>query len=1041
MPALDDDHPYILDMECVAALNTILVEAAVVNNPVASPAVFAWSIVLREAHTTAAVRKETRELGQNQKALDGIERQPTTDDDADYREVLNEPSSRRRNSTSSEFSHETSFCDKVMDAVKGTELGDGLVEFLATSSVNTCQVISILTRLAMTSAALTTTTQRKIRLTILDCIRCTTSFLGYIPEVVGAILAAMTGNEQFWDLCETVPAGDSPIRAFCMDDVLRQNILGMAISRYPYESLPFLRLIRVIASYQELSETEDSLMVFTWLGTLKSFTHEMPPDFMMYKTIHEEENANNIQLMQTIPLFESCDTRRFLYTERDLQEGPTFDKMSALGSREFFLLPLSTTGRIITDSEPKVVVWWHELSGLKYLGKLLETAIATSNLQDAITRQAVDRDSLIEIVGLFATLLQAGHNMARQGERVPVHKILEEASNGLSPNRDIVGVIFSIFEEELQRIAEGSSSQSLELLVNCVQFMSALMPILPGRIWPLLARSGLLDISGKGSSLTTILTNVELVSSRYDFLLSCVRLLETLVEDASTNAVVRKTKSRALTRLGAAPDPVTGVPNHVLSSVLLSFSRVVSEVFIAACNWKYVDINQRLMLSLLCSRVLERILHLAYCIDDLASPEARLTGSFAPAADYIIHNFLSSSSGHLRFQPFLRGLLDGLATPDSSLATHTSSIWLQHVKSVLELSTTLIRLSSLTGKTSTQLESQLYKATPLVVRLYAVHDAYQDPIVQLLDALVVNAATGDKEPPSLLGYLGEQTCKNFLAMLSDLGKPLDDGAHTISIWRLLTSVVSSRQQWFAIYLLTGKTPRASIGKLDTDNAATVATKPLLSVAFKTLEKIEDISPVLAIAMLEFVSRSQNFWPWAMNELFSNGNEASPFIVAISKHVSGFNPVTANMKLEECLRGAHQARIAALVAEVLAMYLFHMRQLGQSDKSVAFVLEHIGYYQRCGVAVPSYNNSLNGNLTKNFETAFPGCTLQNFKRTDLEVRERGRNYYYDLELASTMLSANQAWSGRKNDGLAEEFACANVNLTLVEAQVVSGFKLC
>jgi hypothetical protein len=36
----------------------------------------------------------------------------------------------------------------------------------------------------------------------------------------------------------------------------------------------------------------------------------------------------------------------------------------------------------------------------------------------------------------------------------------------------------------------------------------------------------------------------------------------------------------------------------------------------------------------------------------------------------------------------------------------------------------------------------------------------------------------------------------------------------------------------------------------------------------------------------------------------------------------------------------------------------------------------------------------------------------------------------------MLSSDQAWTGRKNDGLAEELTKANVNLSLVDAQVVS-----
>jgi nuclear pore complex protein Nup188 len=67
--------------------------------------------------------------------------------------------------------------------------------------------------------------------------------------------------------------------------------------------------------------------------------------------------------------------------------------------------------------------------------------------------------------------------------------------------------------------------------------------------------------------------------------------------------------------------------------------------------------------------------------------------------------------------------------------------------------------------------------------------------------------------------------------------------------------------------------------------------------------------------------------------------------------------------------------------------------------------------------------------------YSGCSLQDFKRTRLEVREFGREYFYDIKFADKMLNSDQAWIGRKNDGLAEELAKANINLSLVDAQVV------
>jgi nuclear pore complex protein Nup188 len=67
--------------------------------------------------------------------------------------------------------------------------------------------------------------------------------------------------------------------------------------------------------------------------------------------------------------------------------------------------------------------------------------------------------------------------------------------------------------------------------------------------------------------------------------------------------------------------------------------------------------------------------------------------------------------------------------------------------------------------------------------------------------------------------------------------------------------------------------------------------------------------------------------------------------------------------------------------------------------------------------------------------YSGCKLHNFKRTGLESRPLGKNYYYDMYLSEKLLSFDFAWKGKKNQGFADEFERANLNLSLMEAQVV------
>lgn len=96
---------------------------------------------------------------------------------------------------------------------------------------------------------------------------------------------------------------------------------------------------------------------------------------------------------------------------------------------------------------------------------------------------------------------------------------------------------------------------------------------------------------------------------------------------------------------------------------------------------------------------------------------------------------------------------------------------------------------------------------------------------------------------------------------------------------------------------------------------------------------------------------------------------------------------------------------------------------------------ITWFANNAVEVSGYNASLHANLRKNFEMKYAGCKLLDFKRTSLEPRLLGRDYYYDMNLGEKLLSYDFAWIGSRNQGFAEEFERANLNLSLVEAQVV------
>lgn len=1027
-PREQRNNSYISDIDTITEVHQILDDAASALSETASPAVLAWSILLSENRRSSTARKDARELRQSIRAVEDF-----ADDSIDDENAVIGQARPRRSSTSSDISIEPGVLDRLTESISMNVDGDP-INRLGASAVDGCKVFDILTSLSLYFGTFTESSWdialgSKVRLVILGLARLSYGLVDYSPELITSSITALTGGQHFWDILESRPflAPIDPLASFLADDWFMDKLLNTAISRYPYESLPFLKLIHVVATSQNQHD-EGVPFAATILESMPTFTFTLPDSFRDYETIQEEDNTNAIQITRPIPLF-------IPQRKADLGRGRSFNGKSFALSRpsDDFNIPSGTQGRIISETGPKVSIFFHQYSGLKYLGKLLETALTAGDDIDATTGVTVDRESLAEIIGLLATILLTCTKIQENDGDVTssdaAHRILEQASDGLGRNRDVVSVVFSIFEEELHQQSMGDSDSSLDVLVSSVRFINALVPILPSRVWPLMGRSELLEIEGRGGKIANIVGRVEIVTGRYDFLISCTHLFNALVEDSIANAALRKGGARSVARFGSKEDQGTGVPDQVVSKVLLSFTRAIADVFEASSAWKFADDEQRLILSGLVSTVLNSVLQYSYGVGDSSNDKVKLTRSLTASANHIIETFLSTTSGYLRFQPVFRAFLDGFSTPNSTLQPRMVKRWISHVEAILVFTTTIIRLSRLLERPTSQLENHLFKTSPLIARLYAVHETYRTPVVKLLQALVLSAASRTGEPPSLLGYLGPTTSKNFLQMLLDLGKPLDDDPDVISIWNLMSVVVSNRQQWFSIYILTGRPPRESSTNKSGEQQPP-PPKTLLKVALEGLLNIQSLPGPNALAMLEFVSLAQNFWPWVMSEL----QKQSEFIKSLSNHITKLEPISTSSVVRS-LESCYNSRVAAYVAEILAMYLYHSRQVGNTAVA-SDLIGKVAYYMKYATAPSSYNASLHSNLKRNFESKFGGCSLQDFKKTELESRNFGRDYLYDLQLADKMLHSDQAWKGRRNDGLAEELAIANVNLSLVDAQVVS-----
>jgi nuclear pore complex protein Nup188 len=880
----------------------------------------------------------------------------------------------------------------------------------------------------------------RIRFLLLHLVRSALSsgIVAYTPELIICTHAIMTGDRTFRNWAKVsagaAPRHLDPVTAFCLDDdaVLRPLLLDEARLRYPYELTPLLKFSSALTRGEKPSDDglPDTASI---LSNMRTLMQRLPQGFSAFSPIREEENANWVSLFEDLPQFSTRRSTSFAGTRRLLASN------SQVEIADLMVIPAHTEGNIVDESaSPFVALWHYEHSALDYLVKLLATYIAGSGTVEFSSQQPVSLESATEIIGFFADLL---HSSLRREGGVVSAELMNALNISADRTQDTVDIVLAIFDQGLLfQCQEPGNADSIELLVNCMHFLQALILIAPNRVWPWLTRSQLLEGEGNGGSLANILIGTEMVIGRYDFLIGCVQLFHLLIDDAVGRSVTRRAPSKAVTRFNATTQVESGTSEKLMSNILLAFGKSLASIYEGSLNWKYLRLEDRLEINIGICGAFNTILNYAYGVDDSPSLSTKLTGLVAPIAEYITDLYLSNSEDDLPTNPILTSLLSGASTDKSSFLTASAALWKQQTHTALLLSNTLVRVAILRNLPWTHLEQQLFKATPLLARLYATSDIYTSPVVLLLESLVRGAIrvsdtpdspgkSGQIEPPSLLGHLGPRTAKNFLSILSRLDEPLGIVDIQTKVWDLLSAVVTCKQQWFSLYLLTGATPRDSVRSKTPDKSNPSRNKALLSRALDTLAKLDLENSAndwaLYSAMLEFITSAQNNWSWAMGDLKQHKDFTKKLLAFLQ-----WMPTQA--RAGDTTR-SYLNRFTALTCEVLAMHLHHSRQIGDVTPLREIVL-NLTYLKENALRLPSYNASLHSNLRRNFEKQYRGISLDKLKRTTLQPVTFGRTFFYDIDLANKVLQYSDNWFGPDGKGFSADVVRANLNLGLVESEI-------
>ena len=1034
-PESNDDALYLLNSSAVSETHDIMITAAASCPVTASPAVLAWAVLLQSLREYALLAKEKKWI----RSFERPHERSATNEYSDH-EGAEQLSERRRLSTGSDSDtpQQLSFLEEVLEKVMFNASNDDPVDYLAGCAVDVNKVFDVITALAIDYCTPFGPEHKgqsglMMRRVLLDLMHTVLGLIEYQPALLIASLAILTGSERYWDTLERpIELGTAePASYFLEDDVLMQRLFRIALSRFPYESLPFLKLCRALAICTTKNDKGISA-ILTLIDNLDEITIQLPPTFVAYKTIREDEEANYVELIDSLT-FVGPDSAISRPSKR-LQTMTTAGR-----SPDALELPSGTVGRILSETRPPIIMWHYEYFGLAYMGKVLQLALGVGESWEEYSNTTQSREIVAEIIDLISVMLctsvkSASVNGAHLTETTALEAartILEKASDRLDRNQDIISVIFEIFENELQRRHNVSAVDgSVDVLIRCIQFTHALMLIMPDRVWPFLGRSCLLAIGGGENKISAVVASMEMVLGRYEFVFGCIRVFDSLIEDAVNHAVARKTPTKAITRFSSANTQGTGISQTAMTKVLLSFVHIMVDVFESVKNWRFAAPEEKLEINTWICSALTKILNYSFAVDDDTKISNKLVESLAPAAEDIVEVFLSSSDNHLTVHPLSDIFHEGRDTPEASLSTRSLQLWISQVKAAISLAVTLIEVNRLLENPPSYLDKQIFKVAPTLAMVYAAHSSFRLPVARLFSALISSAATTDYQPPSLFGYLGQETASHFLEVISVIDQPLGDETLSTEVWKLLSAIISKRQQWLAIFILTGNTPRNSLK----DHKATTGTnfqtrRPILYIALDGLSSIEKLKPQKAIAMLEFVTLAADFWPW----ILVNIEQHPTFFTATLDYVGG--PESKPGTTKDGLKEYGRTQIISLLFDVYAMYIHYARQSG--DLSFAKkLLPQISYLTLNAVSTPSYNASLHSNLRQNFESRYPTCSLANFKRTSLERPLLGNSFYYDLNVATKMLSFDPAWAKGRKQGFREEFVRANLNFSLVESQVVS-----
>ena len=986
----DNPESYLADQNTLHLISTSLISAASLGLTTAAPAMFAWGIFVHTLKSFVLVqRAENPQL---------ISENDNTNGTESWMEVMMD----MIQDAGDEQEVETVLMSTAVDDLKVYDL---LVSIVVEALSGKCSLSDV-------------TTQLYTRLAVLKLIRIGLSVTKYSQEVLVALLASVAGNQAIWLYGPSVREVDTTVVNSLLDDedVLFPHIFQQAQMRFPFETVPFIRLCNALrVAYNESGRRSG---VIDYFQKMPRFTQRLPPHYRSFELAREDELPNCIRLTQDLPVFALRHKKKPLMNK----------ELQGTGKGSYMAIPERTIGFIISDSKPPITAWEFEYSMLRYLTVSLTTLLSTTDFVEYSTRSPLEFDAAAETINLLVNLIDTSNSMCGEQQEA-TKELLQEISTDLDADKDIISVVCDLFEQELHRQRDLlAGERSLDLLVNCAHFIRSIMTICPERTWAFLRRSVLIDLESGGGAMIAIISSVEMVLGEYEFLRACLQLFESLVDDIILNSVARKvarTRDRQL-RFKSSLSLSEGFHDFKLASILKSCGVVFMDILKSLPGWKFNNENERLYIGTKIADLFQSVLQRSYGVDCSESLSEKLAYHLAELAEFLAESLLSGFGKTFMSHQILH------AISNSETFGNTSPIVRARVEAMLNLADTLIKTELHLMRPASTMRQGLLDSIISITKIFSVSISYELPVLRLLRSLVrcMNASLDQKsvKPCSLLQYLGPQLASHFVVLLTQklVSWTLKENEQ-VEIWKFFSSLVADQQQWFTILLLQGHVNSHQLSKDRSGSVKGISARPVFTIAMDQIADIQRKSFRLQVALLELIISIQRVWPAANREIYNH----SRFLPSLLEYLPSLLHHDRNVEHPPKYFRAH---VFALVVEIIAFYVQNLRLYG-NIQFLQSILPKLSSMRAYSLARVEYNHSLHSNLARNVEKRFPSCTLLNFKNTAMNEELLGESYFYNRSFAANVLNFDTSWKGQTQDrGFSNEFTRANINLSLVEAQL-------